>query len=86
MPKLELKDLTNNEMDEALEALHPDPCVKKWYRSKTVWLNVATVVAGSAPLVGNFVGLVSPLTYAILMTAVGVGNIALRFLTDQGIE
>ncbi len=59
---------------------------KKWYLSKTVWLNVATVVAGAGPLVGNFMGLVSPLVYAILLTVVGLGNVALRFITDQGIE
>jgi len=74
--KLELEDITPEMLT----------CSKKWYNSRTVWLNVATVVAGAAPLVGNFVGLVSPLTYAILMTAVGIGNIALRFLTDTGIE
>lgn len=59
---------------------------KKWYKSRTVWLNVATVIAGAGPLVANFTGLVSPLTYALLLTAVGIGNIALRFLSDSGIE
>lgn len=59
---------------------------KKWYKSRTVWLNVATVVAGASPLVANFTGLVSPFAYALLLTAVGVANIALRFLTDTGVE
>ena len=59
---------------------------KKWWKSKTVWLNVATAVAGASPLIGNFTGIVSPLTYAILLSVVGVANIALRFLTDKGIE
>jgi len=59
---------------------------KKWYTSKTIWLNVATVVAGAAPLVGNFVGLVSPITYAILMTCVGGANIAVRFMTETRVN
>lgn len=59
---------------------------KKWYKSKTVWLNVATVVAGAGPLVANFTGLVNPLVFALLLTGVGLANVALRFLTDQGIE
>jgi len=59
---------------------------KKWYQSRTVWLNIATCVAGASPLLANFTGLISPLTYAILLTAVGMANIALRFLTEQGIE
>lgn len=59
---------------------------KRWYQSRTVWLNVATVVAGGGPLVANFTGLVSPFAYALLLTAVGGANIALRLLTDKGIE
>lgn len=59
---------------------------KKWYQSRTVWLNIATVVAGGGPLVANFTGLVEPFTYALLLTAVGGANIALRLLTDKGIE
>lgn len=59
---------------------------KRWYKSKTVWLNVATAVAGAGPLVANFTGLVEPFTYALLLTAVGVANVALRFITTQGVE
>lgn len=59
---------------------------KKWYKSRTVWLNIATFVAGAGPLVANFTGLVSPLAFAILLTFVGAANIALRLLTDQGVE
>ena len=59
---------------------------KKWYKSKTVWLNVATAVAGATPLIANFTGLVSPFTYALLLTVVGIANIALRFLTVEGVE
>lgn len=59
---------------------------KKWYKSRTVWLNVATVVAGAAPLVANFTGLIGPMGYAVALTFVGFANIALRLLTDTGIE
>lgn len=63
-----------------------DAPTKKWYQSRTVWLNIATVVAGGMPLVANFSGLVNPLFYAGLLTVVGAANVALRFLTDKGIE
>jgi len=59
---------------------------KKWYKSRTVWLNIATVVAGGGPLVANFSGLVNPLFYAVLLTVVGVANVGLRLLTEQGVE
>ena len=78
MSKLELTDITG----EMITIV----CPKKWYKSRTMWLNLATVVAGGAPLVANFTGLISPLVYAMLMTAVGLANIALRLLTDTGIE
>jgi len=60
--------------------------MKKWYHSRTVWLNVFTIIAGAGPLVANFSGLISPLAFAILLTVVGSANIGLRFLTDTGIE
>lgn len=59
---------------------------KPWYKSRTVWLNVATLLAGAGPVVANFTGLVNPLVYAVMLTIVGGANIGLRFLTDKGIE
>lgn len=75
-----VEPIPNNE-----RAVHA-PKGKPWYKSKTVWLNVATVVAGGGPLVANFTGLVSPVTYAILLTFIGLANVALRFITTKGID
>ena len=59
---------------------------KKWYQSKTIWLNLSTFFAGLTPLVGNFYGLVDPMTYAIVLTSIGVINVALRVVTTEGVE
>lgn len=59
---------------------------KKWYRSRTVWLAVATAIAGAGPLVANFTGIVSPILYAIALTVIGIANMYLRLDTDSGIE
>jgi len=59
---------------------------KKWYQSRTVWLNVLTIVASGGSLVGNFSGLLSPVLYAVVMTVIGLANVGLRMVTDQGIE
>ncbi len=59
---------------------------KKWYQSRTVWLNVLTAVAAGAPLVGNFTGMISPVMYAVCMTVVGMANVGLRLITTQGVE
>lgn len=59
---------------------------KKWYQSRTMWLNVATAVSGAAPLIANFTGLISPPMYAVLLTVVGFANMYLRMRTDTGIE
>jgi hypothetical protein len=62
------------------------PLLKKKYQSRTVWLAVATAIAGAGPLVANFTGIVSPMSYAIALTVVGVANYYLRLQTDTGIE
>ena len=75
MPKLDLEDLTPEMLG-----------LKPWYKSKTMWFNIATVLAGAGPIVANFTGLVSPFAYALLLSVVGGANIALRLMTDKGIE
>jgi len=65
--------------------------VKKWYKSKTVWLNVASVVTtltgAVAQILPSIQGLISLETYLIIGAVVGVGNIVLRtYFTSTALE
>jgi len=57
--------------------------VKPWYKSKMIWLNVFTFVAGLGPVIGEFSGLIDPVTYSLLLAGVGLANVALRTITNQ---
>lgn len=58
--------------------------MKKWYASKTVWINVVSAVIAVA-LYASDSGLfgVDPEAY---VAALAILNIILRFLTDSGVE
>lgn len=60
---------------------------KKWYRSKTLWLNTAfaglTAVEASLHLMQSAVG---PQAYLVLAGLVAGGNMLLRTLTTEGLE
>ncbi len=75
MPKLELTRL-----DES----------KPWYKSKTVWFNIITILS---PVVDALVGsmyliepLIAPGLYPFIMLGVGLVNIVLRRLTDNAVR
>lgn len=59
--------------------------MKKWYESKTIWLNIASivVVAGSQLANSNVLG--TKATTGILV-GVNIGNLILRTLTNTGIK
>lgn len=57
--------------------------VKPWYTSKTVWLNVISAVIA---LGGSVQGAVPPQWLPLIGLAVGIGNVILRFLTNQPIQ
>ena len=59
---------------------------KPWYQSKTVWVNLAAIMSGITPLVLHFEGLVSPLTYAAVLTILGCINVVLRVVTTEPID
>ena len=59
--------------------------MKKWYESKTLWVNVITflVMALGAP---ELQALLGPGTVQVLAAIIAIANIGLRFLTNSQIE
>ena len=65
--------------------------MKKWYESKTVWLNVAsgvaTLVSALSQVLPSLQGLLDIQTYIIVNAAVAFLNIVLRtYFTTTAIE
>lgn len=58
---------------------------KPWYKSKTVWINILTMIVAllTVPEIGSVVP-ESAMPYILLITA--YANIFLRFITDQPIK
>ena len=52
---------------------------KEWYKSKTMWAGILTVLAGVATSVAG------QITAGVPLTLVGVMNIILRNITESGI-
>lgn len=59
--------------------------MKKWYESKTLWVNAITflVMALGAP---ELQALLGPGTVQVLAAIIAIANIGLRFLTNSPIE
>ena len=55
--------------------------IKKWYESKTVWINIVAFIALSVQSLNGFI--ISPEEQAALLTIV---NLILRVVTNTGIE
>ncbi len=65
--------------------------MKKWYESKTVWLNLAsvltTLVGAVTQVLPSLQGILDIKTYLVVGAAVGVVNIVLRtYFTSTSIE
>ncbi len=65
--------------------------MKKWYKSKTNWLNIASVVtvilSAVSEVLPGLQGLFTLQTYMTLNAVVGVANIVLRnYFTTQAIQ
>lgn len=60
---------------------------KKWWKSKTLWLNAAfaglTVMEANLSMLQSVIG---PHAYLVLAGLVAGGNMILRTLTTEGIE
>ncbi len=67
-----------------------EPKGKPWYKSKTVWLNIATILAamgaGAEQLLPTLSVVLSAGTVTWLLFAIGIINLALRFVTTEGIS
>ena len=65
--------------------------MKKWYESKTNWLNIAsiltTLVGAVTQVLPSLQGIVDIKTYLVVSALVGVANIVLRnYFTTTAIE
>ena len=65
--------------------------MKPWYKSKTNWLNIAsiatTIVAATVQILPSLQGLMEVQTYIIINAVVGMVNIVLRnYFTTQAIK
>lgn len=69
--------------------LAPGPRTKVWRRSKTLWLNVATIVAAGVAIVeastGDWKAELQPWGYYLLVVALAMANAALRLITTKGL-
>ena len=65
------------------------PYKKKWYKSRTVWVNVATVLIAVTAGLPTYLPFLAELISAALMSkilfGVGVVNLLLRKITKQAI-
>ena len=63
---------------------------KKWYKSKTVWLNIAStalmISEGLAHLLTGLTPVLGPVGYIWFSFGLGLVNLALRAITTQGLE
>lgn len=61
--------------------------MKKWYASKTFWVNAATLVVGVVGYIaGHEVIADNSQAVAVLIAIQGGANVFLRFITWQGIS
>jgi hypothetical protein len=61
--------------------------MKKWWQSKTLWLNVAVAAGAALEMnLGLVQGMLKPHHYLAALVAVNAVNVALRFITSQPIK
>jgi hypothetical protein len=60
--------------------------MKKWYKSKTLWLSIATVVTAVNQLLPVVGTVIAPALYPWLVLGIGVAAAVVRKYTVTGIE
>ena len=82
--------MTMPKRNEKIEKRNNMETKKAWYKSKTIWFNVAIQVAAIAAVLSNalpiLAGIVSIKTMAIIMFVLAVVNQGLRSVTKEGVE
>ncbi len=67
----------------------PETTEKPWYKSKTIWANVVTVIAamltGLEQMLPTLAPVLAPAVLPWVLVGVGVLNIGLRMVTKEGI-
>ena len=61
------------------------PAVKGALRSRTIWVNALTAIAGLSALAGPLTGVLGPQAAAAILLASGVANIVLRVVTPESL-
>lgn len=59
---------------------------KPWYKSKTMWVNILTVLAGAGSVAQIWTPYLGPVGSGAVLSAVGVANLILRSVTQNGIS
>lgn len=64
--------------------------MKKWYQSKTMWLNISSGVAAATGIAMAYLPLlevaIPAKAYGVTLFVVSVLNVGLRKITDTGID
>jgi hypothetical protein len=63
-----------------------DAKIRGALRSKTMWVNTLTVLAGLSAVAAPATGLIGPQGAAVLLVVSGVANIILRTITVESLE
>lgn len=56
--------------------------MKKWYRSRTIWFNIITILVGMIEVITPL----NILPIEMITLIGGIGNLCLRTITMEGIE
>lgn len=74
----------------ALRRTSPSPSTKAWWRSKTLWINVATIVGAGVAIVevatGELRKTLPEWAYFALLAVLAMLNAGLRLVTTKGLS
>lgn len=73
-------------MDTTGESDRPESRLKPWYASKTIWANVALILAALQQQLPILQDYIDPKTYVWVLFFAGFLNIGLRAITSNGIS
>jgi hypothetical protein len=71
---------------DLVESLTNIPEGKSWWQSKTVWVNIAAIVAATAALFGLPINIDPEVAMTLYPIVLGIVNLFLRGKTDKGLK